>query len=253
MDHSVFLTEAKIEATHWWFVERRRLFASLIRKAAIAPDATVVDIGTGTGANLRLLKQMGFAKVAGIDPSEDAAHWCAEKGLGQVQAGDIRALPLADASVDLLLATDVIEHVDDDKRAVAEIRRVLRPGGTALITVPAFPSLWGLQDIKSHHYRRYRMTPFLQLLERSGLVVESKFHFNYLLFAPIYAARQVIRGLRIELGSENEVNNPLLNRLLGLIFRLDVTTAPFLKPPFGVSILALVHRPAQTSPATGPT
>lgn len=251
MDHSVFITEAKIEATHWWFVERRRLFASLIRKAAIPPEATVVDIGTGTGANLRLLKQMGFARVVGIDPSEDAAHWCAEKGLGQVQAGDIRALPLADASVDLLLATDVVEHVDDDKQAVAEICRVLRPGGTALITVPAFPSLWGLQDIKSHHYRRYRMAPFLQLLERSGLVVEKKFHFNYLLFAPIYAARQVIRWLRIELGSENEVNNPALNRLLGLVFRLDVMTAPVLKPPFGVSILALVHRPAHMNSTTG--
>ena len=247
MDRSVFLTEAKIEATHWWFVERRRLFAALIRKVAIPSDATVVDVGTGTGANLRLLKQMGFARVAGIDPSADAAHWCAEKGLGQVHTGDIRALPLADASVDLLLATDVIEHVDDDKQAVAEIWRVLRPGGTALITVPAFPSLWGLQDIKSHHYRRYRMTPFLQLLEQSGLVVEKKFHFNYLLFAPIFAARQVIRWLRVELGSENEVNNAVLNRLLSFIFRFDVITAPILKPPFGVSILALVHRPEQTN------
>ena len=127
----------------------------------------------------------------------------------------------------------------------AEIRRVLRPGGTALITVPAFPSLWGLQDVKSHHYRRYRMAPFLRLIEQSGLVIEKKFHFNYLLFAPIYAARQVINLLDIKLGSENEVNSPALNRLLGLVFRLDVTTAPFIKPPFGVSILALVHRPRE--------
>lgn len=246
MDKSVFLAEAKMEATHWWFVERRRLFATLIRKAAIPSDATVVDIGTGTGANLRLLQQMGFSQVVGIDPSADAAHWCAEKGLGDVHTGDIRALPLADASVDLLLATDVIEHVDEDKQAVAEILRVLRPGGTALITVPAFPSLWGLQDIKSHHYRRYRMTPFLQLLEQAGLIVEKKFYFNYLLFAPIFAARQVIRWLRVELGSENEVNNAVLNRLLSFIFRFDVITAPLLKPPFGVSILALVHRPEKS-------
>jgi SAM-dependent methyltransferase len=245
MDRSIFLTEAKVEATHWWFVERRRLFAALIRKAGISLSASVVDVGTGTGANLRLLKQMGFAQVAGIDPSEDAAHWCAEKGLGNVRAGDIRALPLADASVDLLLATDVIEHVAEDEQAVGEIRRVLRPGGSALITVPAFPSLWGLQDIKSHHYRRYRMRPFMRLLQRSGLVVDKSFYFNYLLFAPIYAARQVMKLWSIELDSENEVNNAVLNRLLGLVFWLDVTTAPFLTPPFGVSILALVHRPGE--------
>ena len=114
-----------------------------------------------------------------------------------------------------------------------------------MTTVPAFPSLWGLQDVKSHHYRRYRMAPFLRLIEQSGLVIEKKFHFNYLLFAPIYAARQVINLLDIKLGSENEVNSPALNRLLGLVFRLDVRTAPFIKPPFGVSILALVHRPRE--------
>jgi len=245
VDPSVFLVEAKIEATHWWFVERRRLFADLIRRSRIPLDADVVDLGTGTGANLRLLKEMGFTRVAGIDPSENAAHWCAEKGLGTVRIGDLCALPLADASVDLVLATDVIEHVAQDGKAVAEIQRVLRPGGTALITVPAFPSLWGLQDVKSHHYRRYRMAPFLRLIEQSGLVIEKKFHFNYLLFAPIYAARQVINLLDIKLGSENEVNSPALNRLLGLVFRLDVTTAPFIKPPFGVSILALVHRPRE--------
>jgi SAM-dependent methyltransferase len=136
-------------------------------------------------------------------------------------------------------------------QAVAEIRRVLRPGGAALITVPAFPSLWGLQDIKSHHYRRYRMAPLVRLLEGAGLVIEQKFHFNYLLFAPIYAARQVINLLDVKLGSENEVNNPALNRLLGLVFRLDVTTAPLLKPPFGVSILALVHRPRESGQQKG--
>jgi SAM-dependent methyltransferase len=253
MDPSVFLVEAKIEATHWWFVERRRLFADLIRKSRIPLDADVVDVGTGTGANLRLLKEMGFTRVTGIDPSETAAHWCAEKRLGTVRTGDLCALPLADASVDLVLATDVIEHVAQDGKAVAEIQRVLRPGGTALITVPAFPSLWGLQDVKSHHYRRYRMAPFLRLIEQSGLVIEKKFHFNYLLFAPIYAARQVINLLDIKLGSENEVNSPALNRLLGLVFRLDVTTAPFIKPPFGVSILALVHRPREGQLQKGPS
>lgn len=251
MDRSVFVTEAKIEATHWWFVVRRHLFATLIEKTGISRDATVVDIGTGTGANLRLLTQMGFVDVTGIDPSEHAAHWCAEKNLGNVRTGDIRALPLTDSSVDLLLATDVIEHVNEDDQAVAEIRRVLRPGGTALITVPAFPSLWGLQDIKSHHYRRYRMTPFLKLLEQSGLVVENNFYFNYLLFAPIYVARQIIRLAGVELSSENEVNNPVLNRVLSFVFRLDVMTAPFLKPPIGVSILALVRRPRDWSTTKG--
>lgn len=243
MDQAAFAAEAKIEATHWWFVERRRLFASLLLRCAVPADATVVDIGTGTGANLRLLRQIGFKNVTGIDPSAEAARWCAEKGLGDVKFGDAKGLPLPDQSVDLVIATDVIEHVEDDQLAVNEIYRILRPGGTVLFTVPAFPSLWGLQDEVSHHYRRYRMGPFLKMLDRADFRVTSKFHFNYILFLPIYLARQLIRVFGIQLNSENEVNSPLLNRLLGLLFRFDVTTAPYLKPPFGVSILALAHKP----------
>ncbi|KJS15107.1 MAG: hypothetical protein VR78_09230 [Hoeflea sp. BRH_c9] len=249
MDEAAYAAEAKIEATHWWFVERRRLFSNLIRREGIPADATIVDIGTGTGANLRLLREMGFADVTGIDSSPEAARWCAEKGLGTVKAGDIRALPVADGSVDLVTATDVVEHVDQDEAALREIRRILRPGGVALITVPAFPSLWGLQDEKSHHYRRYRMGPFLRLLERSGLKAERKFHFNFLLFVPIFMARQAIKLARVDLDSENEVNNPLLNRILSAVFRLDVMTAPYLRPPFGVSILVLARR--SDSPGNG--
>lgn len=245
MDQAAFAAEAKIEATHWWFVERRRLFASLLGKCEISPDARVVDIGTGTGANLRLLKELGFKNVTGIDPSPDAARWCAEKGLGDVQFGNATSLGLPSQSVDLVIATDVIEHVDEDQLALAEIHRVLRPGGTVLFTVPAFPSLWGLQDIVSHHYRRYRMKPFLKLLNDANFCVVAKFHFNYLLFLPIFLARQVVRAFKIPLNSENEVNNLLLNRLLGIIFRMDVATAPYLHPPFGVSILALAHRPME--------
>ena len=246
MDQAAFAAEARIEATHWWFVERRRLFASLLAKCKLPADARVVDIGTGTGANLRLLKEIGFRNVTGIDPSADAAHWCAEKGLGDVRFGDVRSLPLSDQSVDLVVATDVVEHVDEDQIAVAEIYRVLRPGGVALFTVPAFPSLWGLQDEVSHHHRRYRMRPFIELLNGANFQVSRRFHFNYILFLPIFFARQLIRVFKIRLSSENEVNSPLLNNLLGVLFRIDVTTAPYLHPPFGVSILALAHKPPET-------
>jgi SAM-dependent methyltransferase len=243
LDPTAFAAEARIEATHWWFVERRRLFASLLRKCKLPADAKVVDVGTGTGANLRLLKEIGFTDVTGIDPSADAARWCAEKGLGDVRFGDARALPLPDQSVDLVIATDVVEHVEDDKMAVSEIYRVLRPGGVVLFTVPAFPSLWGLQDDVSHHYRRYRMRPFLEMLELANFQVSNQFYFNYILFLPIFLARQLIRLFRIRLHSENEVNNPLLDFLLGTLFRIDVTTAPYFHPPFGVSILALAYKP----------
>ena len=152
-------------------------------------------------------------------------------------------MPFDDGQFDLVLATDVIEHVDDDLLALREVHRVLAPGGYALITVPAFESLWGLQDEVAHHKRRYRMRPLLELVSAAGLTTVRSYHFNYLLFVPIFLARNAIRLLRVTASSENDINTPALNAVLRQVFLLDVRTAPVLKPPFGVSILALAQKP----------
>jgi SAM-dependent methyltransferase len=242
MDSAVYSVEAEVEATHWWFVARRRLLATLIAGAGVPVTAGVLDVGTGTGTNLRLLGELGFSRRRGLDSSDDAIRWCAEKGLGEVVKGDLGSLPFDDGEFGLVLATDVIEHVEDDVRAVGEIRRVLRPGGTAIFTVPAFRSLWGLQDDVARHKRRYRKSEFLDVVRRGGLACRDGFYFNYLLFGPIWIGRRAIKAFRIPLESENQVNTPALNRLLTWIFTLDVASAAFMRPPFGVSIAAVATR-----------
>jgi SAM-dependent methyltransferase len=151
-------------------------------------------------------------------------------------------LPFGDAIYDLVLATDIVEHVDDDALALREIARVLRPGGVALLTVPAFQSLWGLQDKVSHHKRRYRLTNLLDRVLGADLTPLRAYYFNYLLFMPIWLARQVIALLDIPLKSENQVNSALLNRVLTAIFGLDVRTAGLVRPPFGVSALVIARK-----------
>jgi SAM-dependent methyltransferase len=242
MDIATFAVEAEVEETHWWFVGRRRLFAAELAKAGVKRTDRVLDIGTGTGANLRLLRDLGFSAVSGVDSSEEAIGYCASKGLGAVRKGSIYALPFADGTFDVVLATDVIEHLECDDAAVREVSRVLASGGKALITVPAFPSLWGLQDRQAFHKRRYRMKPLLALLRSAQLSPDRYYHFNYLLFVPIYLARRLIDFLRVDLKSEGQINSPLLNRVLLAVFSFDIWTAPFIRPPFGVSILALARK-----------
>jgi SAM-dependent methyltransferase len=243
MEKSVYIVEAEVEAEHWWFRGRRKLFSDEIIRLGIPPTARVLDVGTGTGTNLRLLREIGFKRVEGVDFSDDAIRLCRDKGLGEVTKGDVGALPFADGCFDLVLLTDVIEHVEDDRRAAAEAARLLRPGGALLVTVPAFQALWGLQDDVSHHLRRYRLTQLAAILGSTGLVVERAYYFNYLLFLPIWLARQIIRILRVELDSENEVNTAFLNRILYALFLFDVRTAPHVRPPFGVSALVVARRP----------
>jgi len=243
VEPSVYEVESRVEAHHWWFTGRRRLLARVIAGLDLAKDARVLDVGSGTGTNLRLLGELGFIDFSGVDRSESAIRFCAEKGLGHVALGDARALPCDDGSVDLLIATDIVEHVEDDAAALREFRRVLKPGGRVVLTVPAFPSLWGLQDVVSHHQRRYRQRDFVARIEAAGLALRTSFHFNYLLFGPIWLARQLIRLFRVELESENQLNGSVLNALLARIFAFDVWSAPRIRPFFGVSIFALAERP----------
>jgi SAM-dependent methyltransferase len=242
LEREVYDIEARVEAEHWWFAGRRHLFANEMARAEIRQSSWVLDVGVGSGSNLRMLAEMKFPHVIGLDPNPDVVQICQDKGFASVQQGTICSMPFSSESFDFVLATDIIEHVQDDVVALQEICRVLRPGGYVLITVPAFQSLWGLQDDVALHYRRYRLGTLLERVAGAQLAIVRSYYFNYLLFAPIWTARQIIRLARIRLQSENELNSPLINRFLTAIFRLDIATAPLLRPPFGVSALVLARK-----------
>lgn len=241
MDVGTYEIEAAYEETHWWFVGRRSLFLAEIGRLKLAKDARILDVGSSTGTNLRMLRDAGYTNVLGLDSSEESIRWTKAKGLPEVVKGDVCDLPFDSGSFDLVLATDVLEHVDQDGQAVAEIARILKPGGHVLITVPTFTMLWGLQDIVAHHKRRYRMPQLLQLTEHTCLQPIRSYYFNFALFLPILLARRLIKLMKPQLKSETEVNSPFLNRLLGLIFNVDIAIAPYLKPPFGVSALVMAR------------
>lgn len=242
MDRSVYEAEADVEATHWWFRGRRRLLTHLLRRYPVPKHHWALDAGVGTGANMAVLKNNGFLQAAGIDTNDDAIKFCQEKGSSTISKASLTALPFASDSFNLILAMDVLEHIDDDKQAMAELSRVLRPGGLLIVTVPAFERLWGPQDDLAHHRRRYVMNELQQLIGSGGLEILEAFYFNFLLLVPIWFARKILQAAKVEIRSENDVNNVFLNAILYWIFRLDILAAPHLKLPFGVSILAVARK-----------
>ena len=242
MKAATYDVEATTEATHWWFVGRRVLFDRMIERLGVSNQARVLDVGTSTGGNLRMLRNAGFTRVEGLEISDDAIRWCEAKGLGPVRQGDVCDMPFDDESFDLVIATDIVEHVDDDRKALSEIYRVLKPGSHAIITVPAFKLLWGLEDEASDHKRRYRGPEVRELIAAAGLICEESFYFNYILFLPILLTRRLMRRIRHTKRNEAEINSPLINWILEAIFRIDVATAPIIRPPFGVSYLVFARR-----------
>jgi SAM-dependent methyltransferase len=154
---------AALEQRHWWYAGRRGLVRRLLADRA---PGVAVDVGCGSGGNSDVLRSLGW-RVLGIDSSPTAVELAAARRLPVVRA-DARRLPLPDASVDLVLSTDAWEHVAEDDAVAAEAFRVLRPGGRALVTVPAGTDLWSGHDLALGHERRYERAELVALVERAA-------------------------------------------------------------------------------------
>ncbi|MBN1274290.1 MAG: class I SAM-dependent methyltransferase [Candidatus Aminicenantes bacterium] len=242
MEKSAVAVEARVEEFHWWFRGRRKLLSEMIQNLPVSLKSPVLDVGTSTGTNLRLLRGLGFGNFIGTDIHDDALAFCAEKGFGQVKKGDVCRLPFEDKMFKLVLATDILEHVENEALALTEINRVLSPEGYVVLTVPAFRFLWGIQDDVSHHKKRYTKRELISAVEVAGLRCLESFYFNYIFFLPIFFARRTLKVLRIRLKSENQINCPLINSFFTGVFSFDVRTSKRFKPPIGVSILVLAQK-----------
>jgi SAM-dependent methyltransferase len=157
-----------LEERHWWFRAKRRMVYALLRAWAPA-GGRVLDVGCGTGITLQELPSA--YRGVGLDPSSAALALCRGRGLASLVRGSATELPLADASVDAVLALDIVEHIEEDRQALLEIARVLRRGGVGVITVPAFPFLWSAHDEALHHKRRYTRATLERAFHDAGLSV----------------------------------------------------------------------------------
>lgn len=233
----------EVEETHWWFVGRRRIISSFVEKICRElgeAHPRILDVGCGTGANLELLGKYGEA--SGVDVSEEALAFCRERGLENVRHGEAERLPYEDGSFDLVTGLDVVEHLDDDVAGLSEMHRVLKAGGRALLFVPAFMFLWGVQDDISHHRRRYTIPGLRRAVEAAGFTVERTTYANLSFFAPILAGRALMKVTGLKPASENNINVSALNGVLGRVLGAESFFLRHMNFPFGVSALCVARK-----------
>jgi len=217
---------AALEDRHWWYAERRALVRRLVRPLS---PGRAIDVGCGPAGNARVLQELGW-DVTGLEYSPVAAGIARDRGVPVVR-GDATALPFADDSVDLVMSTDMWEHVEDHEAVARETARVLRPGGRALVAVPCSMKLWSGHDVALGHVRRYEKDELRELLEGAGLHVDDIGSWNVLL-------RPVARLRRRSNDSESEMED--VGRLLNGALRAVVATErvlPVRRLP-GISIVA---------------
>lgn len=224
VEDSVYAQLYALEDSHWWFRGRRAVIWALLGGVELPAGAKLLDAGCGTGRNL--IEYGALAEGAGVDPSSHAVAFCHQRGLRSVTQAGLEALPYEDESFSLILALDVIEHIEQDELALRELRRVVRPDGRLLITVPAYQWLWSHHDETHHHHRRYTLPRLRAVVARAGWRPERATYFNSLLLPPIAAARELSGRRRSGRNgnskrSDYDMSPAPLNRLLEMPMRAE--------------------------------
>jgi SAM-dependent methyltransferase len=193
MEDSYESDTLEVEDQHWWYHARRRIVVDVVAGLPLPPQPRILDAGCGSGRNMVELSR--FGTVVGLEPSERGAEVARDRGVGEVVVAGIDSMPFEAAGFDLITCLDVLEHIEDDRGALRELRRVARPGGLLLATVPAYPWLWSSHDELNKHCRRYTRPELLRRAVEAGWHPRRTTHFNALLL-PVAAAWRLGERLR---------------------------------------------------------
>jgi SAM-dependent methyltransferase len=232
------------EGDLWWFTGMREISSTLLNRFLPGSRTlSVLDAGCGTGGMLQTLAEMG--STVGMDLSADAIEFARRRNADRLLQASISSLPFREATFDLVTSFDVIYHraVPNDEEALAEAARVLRPGGTLLIRVPAYDRFRSHHDEAVHTRQRYGREELERKLRRAGLVPIYTTYAVCFLF-PLAVMKRLSEKLssKTEMGSEVQAVSRPLNGLLHHVLRLEAVILRHARLPFGLSLFAVGRR-----------
>ena len=228
---------------YWWYGAREQLLAAALGRYLGSPGL-VLDVGSADGPS------------AGWVRARSGRRLCVDIDLGGLQSGSgvcasAEALPFPDAAFDVAVAFDVVEHCADRPLALAELARVLRPGGRLLMSVPAYRWAWTDHDVRAGHHTRYTRPRLVAEVRAAGLEVDRSTYAFTAVF-PFFAAERLLRRARAGLGRDTGSSVPqvgaAVDRLLRSLCRIENRVLAHTDLPFGSSVFLAAHRPG---PSTG--
>jgi SAM-dependent methyltransferase len=242
VDERLIQTMLEVDEHHWWYRGRRRVIRAELDQLALPPAAEILDAGCGSGRTLDEL--VDYGAVRGVELDSEAVAAARARGRGEVVQGRLEELPWSDDTFDLITCLDVLEHTPDDRATLRELRRVTKPGGHLLLTVPAYAMLWSRHDEINHHFRRYNRPMLRDAFAQADWKLERLTAFNTLLFPPAAVVRLLQRRrppavYRADLDLGPAWLNAVLERPLAWEAQW-LTHGRSL--PFGLSLLAVVTK-----------
>jgi SAM-dependent methyltransferase len=242
MDQEYGANYARTYREHWWWRAREAILLDILRGLSLSHHLDVLDVGCGDAVSFPVLSEFGTVRGIEVDetlldPSGPYRDRISTRLLGDPIYSD------PEWTFDLITALDVIEHIEDDRAAVASMVSMLRPDGLMILTVPAFELLWDHHDDINHHFRRYTVSKLRSVLEGQGLkVLQLRYAFRSL-FLPKLVVRLVNLSRFTKVAQHGIPADPINKFMCSLCLAEDrlLRRVPI---PFGTSVLAVLHKPA---------
>jgi len=241
MNKNLIHEMAKIEDNYWWFKQKRSLVKSLINKyAAKGSKLKLLDCGCGTGKTMELLQTYGT--VYGTDFDIDCVNYCKKRGFKKLNQQDITKPLKYKEKFDVMVVTDVLEHIESDKLAVKQLTKSLNKNGILIMTVPAHQWMFGHWDEMLQHKRRHTVKSVNKLLSsEKNLTVVKSGYYNFQSFPPALLSNFVIMKL-VKPKSQFWNTPKIINQILivtGMVDNFLALHTPFY---FGLSVYAVAKK-----------
>jgi ubiquinone/menaquinone biosynthesis C-methylase UbiE len=231
------------EQTYWWHLGRLRIIQTYIKKAVgRKKNLKILNVGCGTGGTIDMLES--FGAVDNVDTSEDALTFMRQKGYANLfKVNDVQ-LPFEDETYDMVGAFDVLEHIEDENGALKEWRRVLKPGGAVVLTVPAYQWLWSGHDVSLHHKRRYTTSRIATAAKAAGLNVDRKSYAIVFSLPLVVGFRLLNKVTRRKTTSETSyVKVPeTVNRIFTNALTVEAKAHKGITFPAGTTVIAVLRK-----------
>ena len=242
MESEVYLRHIENEGHHWWFKATHEIIHSIIKKNINfkSQKINILDFGAGSGRNIRMLSEFGNVYV--YEKDEKTSNFLKEKFKKSENIEIIQKPNNNKEFFDLILAADVIEHIEDDGAILHYLSELLNKNGQILITVPAFNFLFSSKDKVLRHYRRYTKKNIKKIISKYFSITKLSY-YNFFLFIPIAISIVFLKIFRVSfIDSVEKKPNTILNSILFQIFHSEKFILNFLNFPFGLSLIAFAKK-----------
>jgi len=250
-DLTEFIEDNTKEGDH--FLEKAsRLHACSEVKKCLPEHGIVLEVGSSSGYLIRdLIDMLPNISIIGSDCFPEELNKISKKYKIPLLQFDLVNCPLPDSCVDVFVALSVLEHIDEDESALRQIYRILKPGGYAIIEVPANKDLYDIHDGNLKHFRRYDMPELLDMSKKNGFEIQRHSHLGFFMYPVFRAIKR--RNQALSSSTPQEIiksqmkYSSIFNRVFTLFMRIELLLSDIWIYKKGVRCLVTLKKPQSQS------